>query len=263
MVMAVHDIYFDLWFNQIKSNEAIGDEFCLSALCQLYQQHALVVKVEKIWSTIPLNFLKTDDDIHQLYVCRDMYAVLKLVFEWKREIPIGEISLVTPDPFKPLGTITDVQIEKDQNLQNIVEDKQETEVPVVPEESNVQDQFSLINVPPLTDTGHELLDATRNLLVELPDDVVSPMDTTGGVPTVDTEGQPMDATIDENVANVDDEPGDSHRHMPSQVEQPMNLATLVPCTIVLKDVSKELQDRKSFKITKAKDAYSNSAIRKD
>ena len=46
-------------------------------------------------------------------------------------------------------------------------------------------------------------------------------------------------------------------------EQPVNLATLVSCTIVLKDMSKELQGRKSFKITKTKDAYSNSAIRKD
>ena len=88
MVMAVHDICFDSWFNQIKSNEAIGDEFCLSALCQLYQQHVLVVRVEKIWSTIPPNFLKTDDEIHRLcnihllYVYRDMYPVLKLVFEW-------------------------------------------------------------------------------------------------------------------------------------------------------------------------------------
>ena len=144
-----------------------------------------------------------------------------------------------------------------------MEDKQETEVPVVLEESNVQDQFSLINVPPLQDTGHEFLDATRNLLVELPDDVVSPMDTTGGVPTVDTEDQAMDTTIDEHVVKVDIEPGDSQRDMSSQVEQPMNLVTSVPCTIVLKVMSKELQGRKSVKITTAKDAYSKSVIRKD
>ena len=27
--MAVHDIYFDSWINQIKSNDCIGDEFCI------------------------------------------------------------------------------------------------------------------------------------------------------------------------------------------------------------------------------------------
>ena len=48
MAMAVCDIYFDSWINQIKSNECIGNEFCLSALCQMYQWHALVVTSEKV-----------------------------------------------------------------------------------------------------------------------------------------------------------------------------------------------------------------------
>ena len=81
MAMAVLDMYFDSWLDQVKSNETIGDGFCLSTLCQMSQHHALVVTVEKIWMTIPPNFLKTDDeicrlyDIHLLYMCWDTYAV--------------------------------------------------------------------------------------------------------------------------------------------------------------------------------------------
>ena len=47
MAMAVCDIYFDLWVTQIKSNDFIGNEFCLSALCQMCHRHALVVTAEK------------------------------------------------------------------------------------------------------------------------------------------------------------------------------------------------------------------------
>ena len=108
---------------------------------------------------IPPDFHKTDDeiprlcDIHLLYVCRDTYAVLKPVFEWKCEIPLGEVSLVTPSHNEPLGPITDVQIEKDQNLQDIVDVKQEMEETLVPENQNVQDQLGLINIPPLPELG--------------------------------------------------------------------------------------------------------------
>ena len=87
MAMAVCDIYFDLWVTQIKSNDFIGNEFCLSALCQMCHRHALVVTAEKVWTTILPSFQKTDEeicrlcDIHLLFVCRDMYAVLKPFFE--------------------------------------------------------------------------------------------------------------------------------------------------------------------------------------
>ena len=90
MAMASRDIDFNTWFSEVKSNNFIGDEFCLSALCQMCQRHALVVTSGRLWTTILPSFQKTDDeirrlcDIHLLYVCRDTYAVLKPVFEWKR-----------------------------------------------------------------------------------------------------------------------------------------------------------------------------------
>ena len=89
MAMASRDIDFETWINDVKSNDYIGDEFCLSALCQMCQRHALVVTSVKLWTTIPSSFQKTDDkirrlcDIHLLYVCKDTYSVLKPVFQWK------------------------------------------------------------------------------------------------------------------------------------------------------------------------------------
>ena len=169
------------------------------------------------------------------------------MFEWKCEVPLGEVSLITPDPSEPLGVITDVQIERDQNQENIVEVKQETEEPIV---QNVQDKLGLINILPLPEIGRVLLDATRNLLVELPDNISAPMDATTGVPTIDEEGQPMDATIKDIPKNVDDEPDDTNMEISLQIEKPQNLATLIPCSIVLKDVSKELKGRESVKLSK-------------
>ena len=119
MVMASHDIDFDMWFTNVKSNEFTGDEFCLSALCQMCQQHALVVTSVKVWTTIPSSFQKTDDviqrlcDVHLLYVCRDTYSVLKPVFEWKHEVPIGEVSLVTPYTNEPLQDTMDTVLSKE------------------------------------------------------------------------------------------------------------------------------------------------------
>ena len=58
MAMTAKDMEFDTWFNSVRSNDFIGDEFCLSALCQMCQRHAMVVTSNKIWTTIPLNFKK-------------------------------------------------------------------------------------------------------------------------------------------------------------------------------------------------------------
>ena len=209
MAMAVCDIYFDSWIIQIKSNEFIGDEFCLSALYQMCQRHALVVTSEKVWTTILPSFQKTDDEICRLcdtylpFVCRDTYAMLKPVFEWKREVPSGEVSLVTPSMSEPLGETTDTQVAKDQNDQSILEVKQEMDNPLVNEASNVQDELGLVNVPALPGADQILLDATTNLLVDLTVVNETPMNVTGGIPTVDEEGQPMDTTI-EISANVDE-----------------------------------------------------------
>ena len=112
---------------------SLGMSFVLSALCQMCQRHALIVTSEKVWTTIPPGFHKTDDEIrrlcniHLLYVCRDLYALFKPVFEWKCEVPIGEVSLLIPSTGEPLGDTMDTQLAKDLNDQNIVEVKQETD----------------------------------------------------------------------------------------------------------------------------------------
>ena len=137
------------------------------------QRHALVVTSERVWTTIPPSFQKTDDeirrlcDIHLLYVCRDTYAVLKLVFEWKCEVPIGEVSLVTPSTSEPLVDTTETQLAKDSNDQNIVEFKQETDTQLQTDANSVQDQLGLVNVPALPETNRVLLDATTNLQQEV------------------------------------------------------------------------------------------------
>ena len=200
MGMSSRDMSFDTWINKVRSNDYIGDEFCLSALCQMCQRHALVVMSVKVWTTIPTSFQKTDDeirrlcDIHLLYVCKDTYSVLKPVFEWKREMAIGEINLITRS--EPLDETTDVVLAKESSEQNIGEIKQET--PEIPAESyEEQDQFGLVNIPLLPNTPHLLPDATVNRLVELPgvDNNNPPMDATVTVPTIDLEGEPMDATL--------------------------------------------------------------------
>ena len=69
MGMASRDMDFDTWINNVKSNDYIGDKFCLSALCQMCQRHALVVTSVKLWTTIPPSFQKTDDEISKTFTC--------------------------------------------------------------------------------------------------------------------------------------------------------------------------------------------------
>ena len=147
MAMASCDIDFDIWINEVKSNDYIGDKFCLSALCQMCQRHALVITSVKLWTTIPPSFQKTNNeiqrlcDIHLLYVCKDTYSALKPVFEWKREVPIGEVSLLTST--EPLSETTDAVLTKESSEQNMVEIKQEA----VPVSAEVQDQLGLVDIP--------------------------------------------------------------------------------------------------------------------
>ena len=246
MAMASWDMDFDTWINNVKSNDYIGDEFCLSALSQMFQRHALVVTSVKLWTTIPPSFQKTDDeirrlcDIHLLYMCMDTYSVLKPVFEWKREVPIGEVSLVTSP--EPLSETTDAVLAKESSEQNTVEIKQDL-VPAPAEVQNQQDQLGLVDIPPLPDTTYPLPDATTNILVDLPcvSDNDPPMDATITVPTIDNEGEPTDATLPTKVSTIDAEP-----IRPSQVLLPVhNIATAVPCSIILKDVSVKLKGKTS------------------
>ena len=131
--------------------------------------------------------------------------MFKPVFEWKREVPIGEVSLLTPDPSEPLKDTTDTVLSKKSSDQNVVEIKHETDL----ETAEVQDQLGLINIPSLPNTNHPLPDATVNLLVDLPrvdlqGDLETPMDATPIVPTHNEEGEPTDTTP-QPIARGDDE----------------------------------------------------------
>ena len=60
--------------------------------------------------------------------------MLKPVFEWKCEVPIGEVSLVTSP--EPLSETTDAVLAKESSEQNTVEIKQE----MIPTPAEGQDQ---------------------------------------------------------------------------------------------------------------------------
>ena len=247
MGMASGDMSFDTWINNVRSNDYIGDKFCLSALCQMCQRHALVIMSVKVWATIPASFGKTDDeirrlcDIHLLYVCKDTYSVLKPVFEWKREMPIGEMNLVTPTD--PLEETTEVVLPRESNEQNTSEIKEQTsETPA--ECDDEQDPFGLVDIPPPPDTSHPLPDATVNRLVELPgvSNNDPPIDATVTVPTIDLEGEPMDAmSPPRNSSSVE------KMNNPIDVVLPIqNKVTAIPCLIVLQDVSVKLRGKTSM-----------------
>ena len=131
---------------------------------------------------------------------------------------------------------------KESSEQNTVEIKQET-VPAPAEVQNQQDPLGLVDIPPLPDTTNPLPDATTNILVDLPgvSDHDPPMDATITVPTIDNEGEPTDTTLSSKVSTSEAEP-----NRPSQVLLPVhNLATAVPCSIILKDVSVKLKGKTS------------------
>ena len=100
MGMASKDMDFDEWFSKLKSNNTGCDEFGLSALCQAFQRHALIVTSHKIWTTIPASYGKTAEeerrlcDVNFLYMYCDTFGYLEPKFQWKREFPIGELQLL-------------------------------------------------------------------------------------------------------------------------------------------------------------------------
>ena len=180
MGMASKDIDFDEWFSKLKSNDTGCDEFGLSALCQAFQRHALVVTSHKIWTTIPASYNKTPEeerrlcDVHFLYMYPNTFGCLEPKFQWKREFPIGELQLMpSQEPSTgPLTNITDKTLDKEANANNIVKDEVVTDNKNLPEEprGSVIDELGLVTVPPLPSTSNELPDATQNLLVSLPVD---------------------------------------------------------------------------------------------
>ena len=163
--------------------------------------------------------------------------MLKPVFEWKCEVPIGEVSLLTSP--EQLSETTDAVLAKESSEQNMVEIKQE----MIPAPAEGQDQLGLVDIPPLPDTTHPLPDATVNILVDLPgvSDNDPPMDATITIPTIDNEGEPTDATSPIRVSAMD-----AQSSRPSQVVLPVqNTVTAVPCSIILKDVSVKLKGKTS------------------
>ena len=180
MGMACKDMDFDDWFAKLKSNDTVCDQFGLSALCQAFQRHALVVTSDKIWSTIPASHGKTVEeerrlcDVHFLYLCRDTYACLEPKFQWKRELPIGELQLIPSEEPKegPLTNITEKILDTESNNQNIVKEETTTDNEGAPPATahNLIDELGLVSIPPLPSTNSELPDATQNLLVPLPID---------------------------------------------------------------------------------------------
>ena len=268
MAMTTKDMEFDSWFKSVRSNDFIGDEFCLSALCQMCQRHAMVVTSSKIWTTIPSNYNKNDDeirrlcDVHMLYVCRDTYTILKPVFEWKREVPIGEVCIVNPieppEEREPLLDTTHEVLSREAYAQNVTEIKQEADSSNPDQEANTG-QVGVMNIPPLPGVSRPLPDATTNLLVDLPGadpliDLESLMDATRTVPSNNEEGEPMDAT-----PNL--QSGDNERGMLSHVIQPSkNTATSIPCSIVLTDVSAKLKGKSYVVFSPSETDMSNAKV---
>ena len=174
MGMASKDIDFDEWFSKLKSNDTGRDEFGLSALCQAFQRHAMVVTSHKIWTTYQAGYNKSPEeerrlcDVHFLYMYRDTFGCLESKFQWKREFPIGELQLMPPQESSmgPLANITDKTLDKEANANNIVKDEVITDNENLPEEprGSAIDELGLVTVPPLPSTSNELLDATQNLL---------------------------------------------------------------------------------------------------
>ena len=237
MGMASKDMDFDDWFAKLKSNDTVCDEFGLSALCQAFQRHAQVVTSHKIWLTIPANHGKTADeerrlcDVHFLYMYRDTYACLEPKFQWKRELPLGEVQLIPSEEPKegPLTNIMEKILDTESNNQNIIKEETVTDNEGAPPvtTNNVIDELGLVSIPPLPSTNIELLDATQNLLVPLP------IDTADDQELVDTT-----ATIQPVTEPVVTEPSTSNTERVSEIP------ITIPCSINLSDIAAELKDGK-------------------
>ena len=107
-------------------------------------------------------------------MCRDTFGCLEPKFQWKRELPIGEVQLmVSQEPSTgPLANTTDKMLDEEANANNIVKDEVVTDNENLPEEQSesVIDELGLVTMPPLPSTSNELPDTTQNLLVPLPID---------------------------------------------------------------------------------------------
>ena len=167
LAFAAKDRDLDSWLSSIDSNSVPGDEFFLLALCQMYKRHAILVTSMRIWTTIHSQYEFTDHDLrrkcdlHLIYLGGTSFGILKPKFEWKVDVPIGHVEMVEP-PAKTLQDTTDDILDRESNENNIKPKPVELVDPVC--EPNIELQEA-------TRTQQELLDATCNLLVQLPDDM--------------------------------------------------------------------------------------------
>ena len=142
-------------------------------------------------------------------------------------------------------------------MQNIGEIKQET--PEIPAEGyEEQDQFGLVDIPPLPDTPHPLPDAMVNRLVELPgvSNNDPPMDATVTVPIIDLKGELMDATLPPRNSSREAETSKA----PDVVLPVQNIVTAIPCSIVLQDVSVKLQGKTSVLFPPSEEEMSKAKV---
>ena len=166
LAFSAKDSQLDTWLSSIDSNSMPGDEFALFALCQMYTCHALIITQRMIWTTIHVKHGLTDHelrrkcDLHLIYLGGDAFGILKPKFEWKYDVPVGHIAMVSP-PEKPLQDTTDEVLSKEANADNSMEVKDE------PQENLSQTQTELPDVTPPVENP-KLRDATQNLIVELP-----------------------------------------------------------------------------------------------
>ena len=99
--------------------------------------------------------------MHLIYLGGEAFSILKPKFEWKVDVSIGHVEMVEP-PNKPLQDTTDEVLDRESNENNINPEPVELVNPVGEPNMELQDA---------TPTEQELPDATRNLLVQLPDDM--------------------------------------------------------------------------------------------
>ena len=175
-------------------------------------------------------------DVHFLFMCKDTYTCLTPKFEWKKEVPIGEIQLVTPqsDESLPLMNITEKSLDKEQNALNIQEIKEEIpEEPIAPTEAavpgnvleNLEEQLRLVPIPLLPELNVDLLDATQNLLVSLP---------------LDNEPELMDTMA--GPSQEQDQDNDLAEYAARAFASLLDTVCINPCSILLNDISDQLSD---------------------
>ena len=164
-------------------------------------------------------------------MCRDTYTCLEPKFQWKRELPIGEVQLKPSEEWKegPLTNITEKTLDTESNNQNIIKEETVTDNEGAPPAttSNVIDELGLVSIPPLPSTNVKLLDATQNLLVPLPIDTID-----------DQELVDATAAIQPVIEPAVPEPSTSN------VERVSEIPITVPCSINLSDISVKLKDGK-------------------